>query len=535
MRKSAHALVLALLALVTTAVLGVSSAFMAALAVGATALIVPGTGTPNANIVENYMQHAADRYLAPFVRDAMNDPVCTSTNGCNLDGIDYPASFWPLGFIGSWCPGYRCDKWDVSVGQGVEDLDTALRAELAKPCPTTGCKPIIIFGYSQGGAVVSNELRTIGDLTPEQLSRLQVVMIGNAYNPDGGFFTRLGFLGHVPGLDITFGQATPVDTGIPMTAIGFQYDPVMYAPRYWGNPFSLWNAIAALDNVHGFYLTPNGNGPTDPIAYGYTEAELAEQLNRDLHPENFREDSEGNVYVMIPAKSLPIVDLVTRLLPAPLRPVVKPVADLVSPVLKVLIDLGYDWSGDPGVERWLSPLPFNPIQNWPAVGVNLVGATIQGIQAFVGDLGGLTTTIAPSTPVPLESDAPTSTLAAARAVTSIETSEQPSAAKTSTPKLTAVKDSDTTVQLTAVETDTTSASMDETPALNPESKAGAKGADETNADETRSDTGKKGDTGKKPDETKADTGTKPHTDKKSETDKNPGADNKDADSGKTAA
>jgi hypothetical protein len=215
--------------------------------------------------------------------------------------------------------------------------------------------------------------------------------------------------------------------------------------------------------------------------------------------------------------------------------VVKPVADLVSPVLKVLIDLGNDWSGDPGVERWLSPLPFNPIQNWPAVGVNLVGATIQGIQAFVGDLGGLTTTIAPSTPVPLESDAPTSTLAAARAVTSIETSEQPSAAKTSTPKLTAVKDSDTTVQLTAVETDTTSASMDETPALNPESKAGAKGADETNADETRSDTGKKGDTGKKPDETKADTGTKPHTDKKSETDKNPGADNKDADSGKTAA
>jgi hypothetical protein len=33
----------------------------------------------------------------------------------------------------------------------------------------------------------------------------------------------------------------------------------------------------------------------------------------------------------------------------------------------VLIDLGYDWTGDPGVKTWLSPLPFNPIQNWPAV------------------------------------------------------------------------------------------------------------------------------------------------------------------------
>jgi hypothetical protein len=34
---------------------------MSALALGAaTALIVPGTGTPNANIVTDYLQHAAD-------------------------------------------------------------------------------------------------------------------------------------------------------------------------------------------------------------------------------------------------------------------------------------------------------------------------------------------------------------------------------------------------------------------------------------------------------------------------------------------
>jgi len=120
MRQSARALVLVVLALVASAILGVSSAFMAALAVGATALIVPGTGTPSANIVEKYMEHAADRYIAPFTGSA-----CTSTNGCNLDGIDYPASFWPLGFIGNWCPGYQCDRWDVSVGDGVESLDTA--------------------------------------------------------------------------------------------------------------------------------------------------------------------------------------------------------------------------------------------------------------------------------------------------------------------------------------------------------------------------------------------------------------------------
>src|SRR6478735_5128564 len=172
MRRSARVLVLSFLAFLTTVVLGVASAFMAAFALGAaTALIVPGTGTPNANNVADYLSHATDRYIKPF------DPNCTSTNGCALKGIDYPASFFPLGFIGNWCPGYSCDTWNESVGTGVANLDKALRDELAKPRPETGCEPIILFGYSQGGAVVSNELRNIGDLTPDELKRLSVVVI----------------------------------------------------------------------------------------------------------------------------------------------------------------------------------------------------------------------------------------------------------------------------------------------------------------------------------------------------------------------
>jgi len=510
MRKSARTLAV-VLAVLSSAVLGIVSAFMAAFAVGAaTALIVPGTGTPNANIVQNYMPHAADRYIAPF------EP-CSTADDCNLKGIDYPASFWPLGLIGNWCPGYQCDKWDVSVGKGVENLDTALRTELAKPCPLTGCEPIVIFGYSQGGAVVSNGLRNIGDVTPDQLGRLSVVMIGNAFNPDGGFFTRLGFLGHVPLIDITFGLATPVDTGIPMTAIGFQYDPVMYAPLYWGNPFSLVNALAALETVHGYYLTPNGNGPTDPIAYGYTEAELAEQLDPTLHPENFREDSEGNVYVMIPAKSLPIMDLITSVLPGPLQPVAKPVVDLVSPVLKVLIDLGYDWSGDPGVERWLSPLPFNPIQNWPAVGVNLVAATVQGIQAFIGDLGGLTTTILPSTPPPLSDVTTVSTLAAPAPSTPVDS---PPAGTlklvrdntTAGPNVDVVKDKLSTGDTTTEATNETPPSTpneppvakpaeskpDETTKVDDKKDAAEKKAGDTQEPDAKTDEEKKPDIGKKP-------------------------------------
>jgi hypothetical protein len=89
MRKSARALVLVVLAVLTSTVLGVASAFMASLALGATALIVPGTGTPNANIVTDYLKNANDRYIEPF------NSVCAN-NGCNPTGVDYPASFWPL-------------------------------------------------------------------------------------------------------------------------------------------------------------------------------------------------------------------------------------------------------------------------------------------------------------------------------------------------------------------------------------------------------------------------------------------------------
>src|SRR6476659_9590486 len=76
--------------------------------------------------------------------------------------------------------------------------------------------------------------------------------------------------------------------------VGFQYDPVVYATLYWGNPISFLNALAALETVHGYYLTPNGNGPNDPIAYGYSEAELADQMDCGKHPANCRKDKYGN-------------------------------------------------------------------------------------------------------------------------------------------------------------------------------------------------------------------------------------------------
>ncbi|OBK73064.1 PE-PPE domain-containing protein [Mycobacterium sp. 1164985.4] len=382
MREAARVVVFFFLSVVGTAVLGVVTALMSAVSLAATtALIVPGTGTPDAEAVGGYMQNAQSRYLAPFSN-------CDTAADCNLVGIPYPASFFPLVIFPGWCVPGRCETWNASVGTGVENLYTALQG-------TSPDGQFVVFGYSQGGAVVSDTLRRIVAEDPKLLDKISsIVLIGNAYNPDGGLFTRLGFLPTIPFLDITFGPATPIDTGIPMTSIGFEYDPVMYAPLYWGNPLAMLNALAAFDTVHGYYLTPNQNGPHDTLPYGYTNAEVAAIFQEGCPSKYCRVDQYDNEYWMIPAKSLPLMDFIMSEVPDSLKPAVQPIVDLISPAAKVIIDLAYDWSGDPGETRYLSLLPFSPATNWEQVSVDLIEAVAQGIEDAFGD--GATTTIAPA-------------------------------------------------------------------------------------------------------------------------------------------
>lgn len=400
MRKPAKALLVAVVVFFGSIALTISAAFSAAIAYGAIALIVPGTGTPNANIVENYRENIRDYYF--------QGTPCNSEANCgdsDLVGINYPASFWPLAIFPSWCRSgpSGCDKWNESVGQGADGgplgpgLTDELNDALSTPSPTPGTPDIIIFGYSQGGAVVSKVLNEYG-LTDEEQRRIQVVTIGGIENPDGGLWQRLAFLQYIPILDVTFDPPMPVDPDLKTTTIGFEYDPVVYAPRYWGNPLAMLNALAAFETVHGYYLEPNGNDtPGEPgsLPYGYTPDTLLEQLDcsESGHPENCRYDQYDNPYIMIPATSLPMYDLLLSLVPAQLRPLVKPFVELATPVTKVLVDLGYDWSGDPGTPTPLSILPFNPFQNWFKVGGDLVGASVEGVQRFIaalGELGGAT-------------------------------------------------------------------------------------------------------------------------------------------------
>jgi hypothetical protein len=364
--------IVALLGVVMVAVLAAS------VALAASALIVQGTGTPNSNIVAGLRENARDYFLSNTACDNATD--CPDSN---LTGINYPASFFPLAFIGRWCVPDRCNKWDDSVGQGVDNLSTALTALL------NGNQDVAILGYSQGAAVVSNELRSLGSLSAQQKSHVSVVLIGNIDNPDGGLFTRLGILGHIPFFDVTTGLPTPTDTGIKLTTIDFEYDGVGDFPRYGGNLLAVANAIAGFAYIHGTYLDPNQNGDFTGLPDGYTPAELKDQQNCGTHPKNCRTDANGNSYVLIRTKTLPIVQPFLDVASATgTTALVKPVVDLISPTLRVLIDLGYDRTTDPGTDATLSPLPFNPATFNPVqLTTDLVNAAVTGIHSLAEDLG----------------------------------------------------------------------------------------------------------------------------------------------------
>ena len=403
MRRTIRSAGITLVALVGALSLAIASAFTAALAYGAIALIVPGTGTPDANKVEGYLQQARDRYLTTTACGAKGGANC---QGADLQGINYPATFFPLAFIPGWCTASRCNTWDDSVGQGTANLNTAIDAALANEDNADG--KVIVFGYSQGGAVVADSLAGhIAGLSAEDRARIQVVTIGGIENPDGGLWQRLSFLKYIPGLDISFNPRMTSPPGVNYTSYGFQYDPVVNAPRYFGNALAVLNALAAFENVHGYYLAPNANGPDESLPYGYTDTTLASAINCANGNPNCRTVG-GNTFVTIPALTLPIYNLVLGLTPGALKPLVQPLVNLLTPVTRLLIDIGYDTSGNPNVSTPLSILPFNPATFNPVdFSVKFVAAIAQGIRDAINGGPASTTTLLPAT----NSTTPVSTLA----------------------------------------------------------------------------------------------------------------------------
>ncbi|CAM3534675.1 PE-PPE domain-containing protein [Tsukamurella ocularis] len=411
MRETARKLGYVLVALLGAIALTFTSAVAWA---ATTVLVVPGTGTKDPSKVTGYQEHAIGYYVAPTGACGVTD--------CVAKPVPYIAEFWPVPLEG-W-GGLQGAKWDDSVASGVTSLNEQYAA-------TDKDSPIVIFGYSQGGTVVTAMKKQLAENggVPDTVS---FVLIGNASRPNGGLFTRPSFLGHIPILDVTFGPGTPTNTGTPTrpvntTDVGFQYDGVTDFPKYPGNLLATANALAGFWYVHGKMLAPKGSDDPSATPIGYTPDEVraaVEAATANCTAGTHCQVSGDTRYVTLPAKILPLMLPLLDLGEATgTTGLVTPFVDLVSPVARVLIETGYD-RRDYGAA---SPFGLFPVIDPLRLGVDLIGAAAQGVGQAVTGTGDASKFLAPKPTAPATSDAPATTGAADTAET---TTPEPSAPQT---------------------------------------------------------------------------------------------------------
>ncbi|HEU4361478.1 MAG TPA: PE-PPE domain-containing protein [Mycobacterium sp.] len=321
---------------------------------GGVALLPGGSGVPIPPM--HLVQEAFDKYIAP---NGYADYIPTRL-------------FTPEGLNPIFTPP-KSLTLDASVAQGVTILNNAIEAQLGAG------HNVVVGGVSQSATIASLEMRDIanGSLgvqpTPDQLA---FFMVGNPNNPNGGMLSRfdlpIGSHPSIPSLGITFSGATPADTDYPTYIWSGEYDGFADFPRYPLNVLSDINAFLGILYVHGEYFKLDqdviDNAIKLPTSAGY---------------------DGGTTYYMLPTNDiLPLVE--------PLRgiPVIgNPLADLLEPDLRVLVNLGYGadpyigWSDTPAdVQTPIGLFPSIDADQFTTILQALADGAKQGINAFVADL-----------------------------------------------------------------------------------------------------------------------------------------------------
>jgi PE-PPE domain len=264
----------------------------------------------------NITSDAAIKAQAMHFIEAVYGPAPTP-----VTALRYPASI-PLFSPGIFAPGI-----DESIATGVAHLQTDTATDAAP----------VIFGYSQGGAVVSEYKRAFNahyaDPGPDTaIPHPTFVMIGNIERPGGGFYERFAGL-HVPFFDLTALGATPTQTAgatagqLTTYDISGQYDPVSDFPAY---PL---NVLADLNSALGFIY----------VHLNYS--------NLDMSSAVLQAQVGDTDYLMIPSTRLPL------LLPLRAIGVPDPILAALDAPLRVLVEAGYDRTVSPGQPTTAKLLP----------------------------------------------------------------------------------------------------------------------------------------------------------------------------------
>ena len=320
-----------------------------------TALVLGGTTVPTPDSA--YIDAVRNHFIGPTHPGETIEYIAVTA----------PMEFWPITGVGRlvWFvigpqsvwglngPGWPDEPlwklsglfdrtFDGSVRRGVTDLEDAIAAH-----PN---EALVIYGYSQGAVIANIEKQKLAEQYPKgtEAPDIDFVLSGDPNLPNGGIASRFPGL-YIPILDVSFNGPAPTDTQFDTVEILRQYDGASDFPLYPLNLVATANALLGALYVHPYDLEPSLADPGTPPP---------------IHTKTGDTD-----YYFFETEDLPLF--------APLRMigVPEPLIDVVEPVVKVIVELGYDRTIPPGQP---TPARLIPRLN-PTVVPDLVNAVGEGV------------------------------------------------------------------------------------------------------------------------------------------------------------
>jgi hypothetical protein len=263
---------------------------------------------------------------------------------------------------------------DVSISQGLQILDSAIKQQLATP----GVNSVAVLGYSQSAVISSLEMENLAKMSSgaPTANQLGFTLLGDLMNPNGGLMARFpGFPNgqplQTPSLGFTFYGATPSNTIYPTHIYTLEYDGYADFPQYPINLISDLNAFAGVAFVHGTYpdLNPSALPPGYaiqqlPTSPGYTGVTTYSMIT-----------TPNGLPLLDPVRAIPVIG--------------NPIADLLQPDLTTIVNLGYGnpnfgWSQGPAnVQTYFGLFPH---VSQALIAQDMITGAQQGAHAFVSDM-----------------------------------------------------------------------------------------------------------------------------------------------------
>ncbi|WIM89855.1 PE-PPE domain-containing protein [Candidatus Mycobacterium wuenschmannii] len=240
------------------------------------------------------------------------------------------------------------------MAAGSAQLDAAIGKALTGPDDH-----VVVWGYSESSAIATQELVNLGDAGKFNPDQLQFVLLEDLNNPNGGFLERF------PDLAGTPFPATPASTPYDVAIYSVQYSGSSDFPQFSSNLLADENAMAGFVNLHPLLL------PGYPSSFDFSS--LGNAVLEPVSNPNLTTD-----YYLIPTQNLPLLDFGRDLGG-------NTFADLIQPDMRVLIDLGYDYTGNADVVTAASM--GTPDFDTTAVDAYLLAGANQGIMAALVDVG----------------------------------------------------------------------------------------------------------------------------------------------------